>query len=100
MRTLKKKDEKRILALETAQEQLENGLLALSTQWETELIRLSDLREQITNVLKRLEMRDRRAEKKNGDDPLPDPSVREDRVTQKILERRRLRHGVSEQLPG
>lgn len=86
-----KKQQQAILNLRADLKELRNDFEALRKAWKDELVDLADLREQITNVLRRLEMRARRAEQAQEEaelEGLPDPSPQLDIVSQRVQERR------------
>lgn len=66
-----KRDESRILELETAVKQLGNDVQALKNQWDTELVALSNIKEQVNNAISRLDMRAKRAKPKEEPEPAP-----------------------------
>lgn len=88
---LTKKDARRILDLDNSVGQLRNDVQALKSQWDNERIALHDIKEQITNTLRRLEQRHTRAKKAEEEQASPTPSEPHDEVTERILERRRQR---------
>ena len=91
---LHKKDAKDILEIGNKVGQLENKVKYLEDRWETERIALSDIKEQVLNTIRRLEMRDKRSKSKekssengSGDENSSTLGVL-DPVSQRVLEKR------------
>ena len=98
---LHKNDAKRILELDNQVGQLRLEVAAVRKGLENcestvtdERVRLADLKEQIVNVLRRLEQRETRQkarERKNSEEEGVTPSLGLDPVSERVLERRRQR---------
>ena len=90
---LRKNDAKRMLELDLQVGRLANDVRALKAEWETELVNLADIKEQVLNTIRRLEQRHLRARKKEEEaTQVPDPSDGLDEVSRRVLERRSRRH--------
>ena len=74
-------------------ERLENAQADIREMWDREKIEFADLYDRVYRILKRFEMRERRAEE--PDRPTEAPPCEEDPVTARVLARREARRHVS-----
>ena len=93
---LRKKDAEKFLDNKNELGRLRNKVERLEDGWQTERIALSDIKEQVLNTIRRLEMRDKRSKQKASE---PDNGSNEsnaltdgmDPVSQRVFQKRTIR---------